>query len=155
MFSFTRRKRILELQPYMRRLCDLTAPNVRANEEERVENRYNRTIPTLLCPWTAAGPVLEQCEVVLTRDLSDRGIGLVTSAPLDDPRIVVAFWLSREQMEPWFFLGEVQHSQPLGSGLWSLGVRLTEYANDEYREQLRELQTRAASLLPPAPQFTA
>jgi hypothetical protein len=150
MFSFTRRKKAIDLNPYMRRLCDLTAPNIATLEQDRIENRYNRTLPVLLCPWIDEGPVVEQCTVVLTRDLSDRGVGLVVSDCPQTQRVVVAFWLSRQEMkEPWFFLGETHHAAPLGGGFWSLGVKLTEYANDDYREQLRHLLPRAAKLLPP------
>jgi hypothetical protein len=128
----------------------MTAPNVATAEQDRVENRYNRTFPALLAPWSDDGPEAETAVVVLTRDISDRGVGLVLRSPLDEQRVVVAFWLSREQMEePWFFLGEAQHAQPLGGGYWTIGVQLREYASDDYRDLLRPLRPLAVKLLPP------
>jgi hypothetical protein len=145
-------KKIVEAYPYLRRLCDLTTPNVSCSDEYgRSENRYNRTIPVLLCPWTNDAPLIDQAAIVLTKDIADGGLGLVVPHAHWSGNVALGFWLNEAVMsEPWFFLGAVQRSASFGGGYWCLGVELKEFANPEHGEALAPLHELARSLLPHA-----
>lgn len=150
MYSFTKRKQTVEIQPYIRRLCDLTTPNFPTLDGGRTEDRYNRTIPTLLCPWYVDHPVTEHCIIGLTSDLSDRGLGLVLHQPFRTGAVVIGFWLPQQGMcEPWFFFGNIHRNQAIGGGFWTLGIELIEFASPDYAETLAVLKGVAAKLAPP------
>lgn len=151
MFSFARRKPSVDLCPYVRRICDLTTPNLpNVDSSGRTENRSNRTIPTLLCPWENRGPAIDECTSCLTSDLSDRGVRLVLTQPLHAQQVVLGYWIDEDDMEePWFFLADVRRCQAVGGGFWNLGVELTDLAHVEFREEVAPLREFATQLLPP------
>ena len=150
MFSFTKNKKKTELAPKIRRLCDVTTNNCSSpGDTKRVDDRYFRTIPTLLCRWEHGSPVEDEWAIVLTRDLADHGLSLILVTPVDIDELVVGFWPSQADMnEPWFFIGRQRNIRPIGGGFWTMGVELTEFANEEYRCQLRALLPLAEKLLP-------
>lgn len=151
MFSFAQRKKVVDLCPRIRRLCDLTAPNrTTPFLQGRTENRYNRTIPTLLGPWQDNQATADECAVGLTCDISDRGVGLVFSQPFRADSVVVGYWVSSDVMaEPWFFLGNICHNDPIGGGFWKVGIELCEFANANHADSLAALKPLAARLLSP------
>lgn len=157
MFAFARRKKSLDVSPYIRRICDLTTPNLIAPDDSaRLDLRCNRTIPTLVVPWVETRPVTEQGLIALTRDLGDRSAGLVLSHPLRAETLVLGFWVTADDSEgPWFFFGTPRRTAPIGGGYWTLGVELTEFANPEYGEFLEPLLPLARKLLPPLAAATA
>ena len=151
MYSFTKRKKSVDLSPHVRRICDITTPNLAPISKGRSENRYNRAIPTLLGPWQDDQPLVEECVVGLTTDLSDRGVGLVLYQPFRADEVVIGYWVSSELMhDPMFFLGNVRRNQNIGGGFWIVGIEFTKYASAEYPETLAALFPSAASLLSPA-----
>jgi len=150
MYSFAKNKKTVDLFPYIRRICDLTTPNLATVTGGRSEDRFNRTIPTLIYPWENGRPSEDECSVCLTSDLADRGVRLVLAQPFHAERAVLGYWIGCEQMrEPWFFLGEVRRNQPIGGGFWSVGIKLTEFANEDYQQLLAPLTETASKLLPP------
>ncbi len=152
-FSFGARRRTMEVQRRMRRIADRTVPNHPhdPNVSDRSEDRYNRSIPLLICPWENGAPRREDHCYALTVDLSDTGAGLVMYKPYDGDEVVLAFWIPAIDMEePWYFLGRVQRNQPLGGGFWTLGVTLHEFANDEHRAALQSLVPLVEGLAPVA-----
>jgi hypothetical protein len=151
MFSFSSRKPSIDLCPYVRRICDLTTPNLpNVASVARSENRSNRAIPTLICPWENSKPVVDECSTCLTTDLSDRGARLVLPQPVHVEQVLLGYWIDEADMpDPWFFLGEVRRCQAAGGGFWNLGVELIELANNQYRDDLSPLREHAARLLPP------
>ncbi len=150
MFSFANHKKIVDLYPYIRQICDLTTPNLATMFAGRSEDRFNRTIPTLLCPWEDDRPVVDECAICLTSDLADRGVRLVLTQPFRAETVAVGYWIDAEHMcEPWFFLGEVRRNQPIGGGFWAVGIELTEFANTVHREAFADLRASAAKLLAP------
>jgi hypothetical protein len=150
-FSFTKSKKNVDLCPFIRRICDLTTPNLTASAElARVENRYNRAIPTLVMPWVATLPVVDRYVFGLTKDIADRGIGVILSEPFDAGELLLGFWLDSDEMhEPWFFSGSTRRCSPIGGGFWLLGVELAEFANPILMKQHDRLMPLAAKLLPP------
>ena len=156
MFSFGERKKTVDIQPYIRRLCDLTTPNLATTFEGRSENRYNRTIPTLLSPWKDDRPLGDECIIGLTSDVADRGVRLVLNQPFRADAVVVGYWISSDAMsEPYFFLGNIRRNQAIGGGFWAVGIELTEFANTNYNETLAVLEPLAAKLLSPVEVATA
>lgn len=151
MFSFATRKKLVDMQPHLRRICDLTAPNnAAAAGLPRTENRYNRSIPALLAPWEEHRPVPDRGVVAITRDLSDRGVGLILTHPVEASDVVVGFYLASDVMqEPWFFRGMISRCDAMGGGFWLLGIELVEYMNEQWRDELEPLFGRAQKLLPP------
>jgi hypothetical protein len=152
MFSFTKSKKTVELSPYVRRICDLTTPNNTSSPElDRVENRYNRSIPTLIVPWDANRPIVDGLVIGITRDIADHGIGLVLSEPFQADDVLLGFWVDAAQMsDPWFFLGKTRRCSAVGGGFWTLGVELIEFANARFAKEVELLRPTASKLLPPS-----
>ena len=139
------------LQKYLRRVTDLTTPN-RAGAPSclRVEDRYNRAIPTLLVPWEGDRVDRTRCAMVLTRDISEHGIGLITHHPLRVSEVVLAYWLSFDDAhEPWFFRGAIQWEEAMGGGFWAIGVELAEFMNTHRRTDVELLVPMTRKLVPP------
>ncbi len=158
MFSFAEHKKSVDLQPYIRHLCDITTPNLAIVTafDGRSENRYNRTIPTLLSPWQDDRPLVDECIIGLTSDMADRGVRLVLNQPFPADTVIVGYWISSDTMpEPWFFLGNIRRNQAIGGEFWAVGIELTEFANTNYNETLAVLKPLAAKLLAPVEVATA
>lgn len=152
MFSFSQRKKAVELSTHMRRICDLTTPNLVSIgvSESRASKRLNRSIPTLFCPWEDGEPILDECAIVLSSDISDGGVGLILNQPIRCETVVLGYWVRRSKMpEPAYFLGLAKRLQSIGGGFWTLGVELTEFANPSYGRQLAPMHRCAECLLPP------
>ena len=152
MFSFNDRKKLLKVKGYLARICDCTSPNLAApgGDEERAENRHNRCIPTLICPWENDKPCVRESTMVLTKDLTEIGIGIVAHQPIRAEQVLVGLWSDeRVAKQPWFFIGDVRRNTPLGGGFWVLGVALTEFANDNYRDVLHDVMPLARRLRTP------
>lgn len=143
------RKKVVDLSGYVRRICDLTIPNRPFDGDQgRVDDRYNRTLPVLIAPWSHDRPHHEQCLFATTRDLSDGGTSVVTAESLSGD-VVVGFWLPNDDWtEPWFFLGDVARSTALGGGFWVTGIGFTEFANTEHRPILGPMMRLAEQLSP-------
>ena len=155
MFSFTKRKKTVDLNPYIRRLCDLTTPNLATEIEGRSENRYNRCIPTLVSPWQNDRPLVDECAIGLTSDMADRGVSLVLNQPFRADTVVVGYWIACDAMcEPWFFIGDIRRNQAIGGGFWAVGIELAEFANSDHVESLAELKPLAAKLRSPVDAVT-
>lgn len=158
MFSFSSRKKTVELHSHLRRVADLTVPNLQlsSTESPRSETRYNRRIPVLICPWEHGKLVLDDGAFALAADLSDNGVGLVMHQPYRCCEVVVGFWVpSSDIEEPWYFLGQSHRNVSIGGGFWTLGVELKEFANSEHRTRLKPLARFAERLLPVTPANTA
>ncbi len=150
MFSFAKNKKTVDIYPYVRRICDLTTPNLATVTAGRSEDRFNRTIPTLICPWENGYPANHESSVCLTSDLADRGVCLVLNQPFRAEHVVLGYWIAGGEIrDPWFFLGQVRRNRAIGGGFWSVGVELTEFANSNHQRALAPLHEAAASLLPP------
>ena len=154
MFSFKARKKQVDIWPHLRRIVDLTATVFPIPGESRTENRYNRTIPVLLCPLENGRPVEDRSEFVITRDICDRGVGVILNHSFDAEEAVVGFSVPSEGAnEPLFFRGATQSNTAIGGGFWLLGVELQEFMNPDHREVLERLVPLTAELCPPlAPQ---
>lgn len=156
MFSFSKNKKTIELSPYIRRICDLTTPNMTSSPELlRVENRYNRAIPTLLCPWVSGRPILDSGIIGVTKDIADHGVGLILTQEFHAEEVLLGFWVSHAEMEePWFFVGTPRRCCAVGGGFWTLGVELREFATENHAREVAPLRKIAEKLLPPCEPVT-
>ncbi|MFW6170708.1 MAG: hypothetical protein ACODAD_09480 [Planctomycetota bacterium] len=151
MLSIFSRKQRVQCHPFVRKICDMTAPNMPRVDEGRRERRYNRSIPVIVCPWENDELVTDRCVVAITKDISDQGLSVILRHALDGDQMIIGFWLPAADMEePWYFRAKRTSACPLGCGFWQIGFELQEYMTQQYREKLAELQPAARQLLPPA-----
>jgi len=151
MFEFDRRRQALDVIPRrIRRLLDLTADAIFADDEPRRQSRrFSRLMPALLAPWQDDGPISKDACFVLTRSISDTGVGLILSNRFESPELCLGVMIVRDgTAETCFFLGTSRHLSPIGGGFWSLGVHLTACASETCPEKLRPLRRLAAQLTP-------
>jgi hypothetical protein len=129
MFKFAANSTMVQVQSRIRRIVDLTVPNLSAElHDDRVETRNNRTLPAFLCPWERNRPRLDEHTFVVTKDLSSDGVALVLAQPFRVQDVLLGFWLNVDVMDqPYLFLGQTQNLQELGGGFWTLGAQLTEF----------------------------
>lgn len=151
MFSFITRKKTVDFQRYIRRLINRTMPNSDLSNTQRQENRHNRVIPALVCPLRDNTPILADVAIAITKDISDQGVGLIMSAPYRVSDVVVGVFGPADLalQEPWFFRGRAQRNVAIGGGFWLLGIRLTEFMNEDWRGQLAPLFPLAEELRTP------
>ena len=149
MFSFVKHKKDNEVfGRQIRRICDLTTVKFLDDDNQRIDNRYNRLIPTLLCPWENDSPVVSDSMYVLTKDLSKHGAGLLLTQPLRMESVVLTFCLDADDpAQPLSFLGSVQYNSGIGGGFWIAGIALTQFANEKYSDELCALKPLAAKLI--------
>ena len=148
---FTRAKgEQYQLQGYLRRICDLTSPNLPRQDEFRGLNRQNRTIPILLTPWEDGMPVVSDTATALTKDISDHGLCVTLSQPFRCEEAVVGFWLPQVQdYNPWFFLSLVRQHVSIGGGFWAMGLEAVELLTVSSGSELARLLPLVKQLLPP------
>ncbi|MFQ5731515.1 MAG: hypothetical protein ACE5KM_06135 [Planctomycetaceae bacterium] len=150
MFEFRDRKTVNDVGKYIRHICDRTAPNNGA-DNGRKDNRHNRSIPTLLCPFVDRTPVVGNCATVITKDFSNRGVGLLLHQPLREERFILGYYLDAgDPSQPWFFTSVIRTTHPIGGGYWIAGAEFSEFLNDSHADVLDDLKSPAAKLLPPA-----
>lgn len=148
MFSFSSNKKRRVLEKYVRRLADITTPNIHLIAEElREHTRQNRVLPTMLVPWENGAPLVNDSAMVLLKDISDHGVGLVLNQPFHARRVLIAVWPEEEET-PWFFLGEVKQNSPIGGGFWVVGVMLTDVFHDTHPAGLEQLLPLVERLSP-------
>jgi hypothetical protein len=144
MFFGRRKPEQVQVQGFLRRICDLTSPNLPHVDDARGDSRQNRTIPVFVAPWYAGKPDLEGATAALTRNISDQGLSVTLSKRADLQEVAVGFWLPRLTNDAWFFLGVVRHNIPIGGGFWALGIEITERLS---AAQSASLQGLAVELL--------
>jgi hypothetical protein len=154
MFSFESRQKNVAIQSRIRRLLDLTVPNLPLSDglqTDRVEDRHNRVLPALLCAWEHQQPVADSFTFVVTKDIASEGVGLLLVQPFRAKEVLLAFCLEEEVMEePWFFLGRSQSLRKVGAGFWTLGIQLTEFAGSGCHGKFANLSPLIDQLLPSA-----
>jgi hypothetical protein len=140
MYSFERRKKSTQVQSHIRRLLDLTVPNLpKGPKLSRSEDRGTRVLPALLCPCEKNRPVVEDCTYVLTRDFASEGVGVLLTQPFRAVDVFITFWLDAVMDEPWYFLGSCHGLRRFGGGYWALGIRLSQLVEHDRKNTLRPL----------------
>ncbi len=134
MFSFTARRKKQDVSLFMRRIIDLTSPNRPRADDGRHDLRYNRSIPVVCCPWRKNRPDTSQVTVGITKDLTDVGMGVITTCDLEADKIAVMIELDNSDApEPWMFVGEVRQKTNLPGGCSLYGIELVRLLNGDTR----------------------
>ncbi len=139
----------VQLQATLRRICDLTSPNLPRLDESRSEGRQNRIIPVLLTPWEDGIATVEETTTALTKDLSDSGLSLTLPGPFRVQEIALGFWVPDDEFasHAFFLLGHTRESVPIGGGFWGLGV---ETVRQLKHAEVEELIPLVEKRLPPS-----
>ena len=144
MDAFQLRRKQTEVWKLVRRIIDVSAPNMPPTAgENRSQTRYNRAIPMLLVPWENGELLVGESVYTLSKDYSDNGVCLLPHRPFMALNVVCGFWIDG----PVFLMGEVRSRAPIGGGFWQLGVQLTQVIPPGDVEALIPL---AEDLAPPA-----
>jgi len=145
MYSFEENSKQIEVRGLAQRISNATIPNrPKADSRDRVDDRYNRSLSTVLLPWADGKAVIGAPLYAVTKDISEVGLSLVLREPAVPPQMVCGFWLDA----PYFVRAELRHSEPIGGGFWQVGIEMTELftlADQDDHEQLEQL---AANLDP-------
>ena len=151
MLFLKKRRQTIDLAPYMRRIIDLTTPNLPSQGNVgRTENRYNRSIPVLVTGWTEKGDVTKPVTFGVTKDLTDKGISVILFGELELSHVMVGFWLSAQHAEtPLFCLGHCLRQQAIGGGFNLWAIELYEFATETYASKIQKIMPLANQLLPP------
>lgn len=156
MFNFRSSKVEVEVAPFIRRIVDLTTPDRPVAEDCRLDRRYNRTLPVVLCPALNGTPNLRESVMALTQDLCDRGIGLTTLEPIPEGEYYVSIWPNNsEQQEPVHFRCDARDSRQIAHGFWATGMQILEVMNANGRFEtggLTKLAQRALREYQPQPE---
>ncbi len=139
---------------YLREIIVQSKPSVSlgADPNERTYERYERVLPALVVPVKQEDLALDDFELLVSQDLSDLGISLLSNDILDYQHLVVGLWHdnrrapSYEQHDPIFVLGEKKSCKSIGGGFLQTGVRFKQLYED--REHLDRLRSLADNLLP-------
>ncbi len=152
LFSFGARNDAVEVGRHLSRLSDLTIPNDPGTSKlDRFENRNNRSLPALLCPWEKGKPIVSKAMLVITKDVADRGVGLILNQRFDPINVMIGLHVQPVTgQEPWFFLGAKRSEVPIGSGFWSMGVEIKTFLKLDERPELAPLLPIAQKLLSPS-----
>lgn len=132
MFNFNRDKKRIELGVYMRRVADLTSPNLAPlSGDYRTDGRCNRSMPVLIVPYLDAKLHLEEASFAVSKDICDHGLSLLTCQPYPLTTVILGLCLSgphlgHAQAESFFLLGDVRQCSEIGGGYWQIGIELTE-----------------------------
>ena len=140
MFSFRKRKVVVDATPHMRRIIDLTTPNLLVQDEERHDRRYNRALAACICPWENGKADHQSMTLGITKDVSDLGVCVLTTTPLGDHDLALAFLVETNAVgELSFFRATIQRERIL-VGFIEYGLSLSEYLNDNHVVETRELE---------------
>ena len=139
----------VQLRATLRRICDLTSPNLPRIDESRGEGRQNRCIPVLLTPWEDETPIVDETTTALTKDISDGGLSLTLPGPFRVQEIAIGFWVPDDdyQSHAFFLLGHTRESVPIGGGFWGLGI---ETIRPLRNTEVEELLPMVVKRLPPS-----
>jgi len=152
MYSFERNKPRVELQAYVRKIADLTTPNLPFSlDHARADDRQNRVLPVLVLPRSGSDVTLDEPAFAVTKDICDNGISVVSSTRLDMEDALIVVWLAVPhhdiiESEPFLFFGTVRQCTDIGGGYWQIGLEMTEVVKS--RKLVRRIEPLAERLLP-------
>lgn len=98
----------------------------------RTEDRVNLTRAVRIVPYVDGRLVMDDAFATVTKELSTNGISVVLKYPVGyDEAVVGINW----EGTMTFIHAHVRHQDPLGAGLWHLGLEFDEvFPADKYPE---------------------
>ncbi len=128
--SLFARKKQIDASPKLRRIMDMTVPNRPVSNETRGDNRYNRSLPALVCPWDGRSPRVDAHVVGVVQDLSDGGMSvLFQDAPKHKEYLVTLFLSNEEGAEIFQFICEVRDARKFAGNWVLVGFLVTSCAD--------------------------
>jgi hypothetical protein len=108
-----------------------------AADGPRTEDRVNLTRAVRIVPYVNGRLVMDASFATVTKELSTSGISVVLKYPVGfDEAVVGVNW----EGTMTFIHSFVRHQDPLGAGLWHLGLEFDEIVPAEKYPQLKELR---------------
>ena len=129
------RKQNNNAAPFIRKIIDLTTPNLTMSNDMRHSRRYNRCLPVVFSPWSNKGHDPEQIGIGVTSDMSDEGFAIITQADMIYRELVVAFYLDGEMDVPWYFHSTVRTNRSLIPSFDLVGLEIIEFLNEKNRKK--------------------
>jgi hypothetical protein len=115
------RRAQLEVGTILRRLLDKSASDIPPGAEEaRLTRRCKRVFPVFVVPWAEGTPDFRDAMLATTSELSDYGIGVVLSRPLQVPDLVIGMLVEQES---FLLRGELKGCRSMGAGFWHVGIQ--------------------------------
>jgi len=149
MFSFSKRKKIVEAAPKLRKLIDLTCPNLPASNEDRSSRRYNRSIPVMLTDWEpGADPTFENYGLGFTTDISDKGFCILTQfVPKQHENILALYTTQDDIKEFWFFHVSFMSYRREPQNYLRIGYSVLEFLNEDFKSITNRLIPKLEELM--------
>lgn len=122
-FKSKERKR-KEAQGFLAKIMNNNCPRLDVSGAEgRGEQRMNLALAVYVVPVRDGKPDVNGAFSTVTKEISSSGMSLVCTDPKDDREFVVAV--------PWdgfttHFWTTIKHQNPLGAGLWQVGVQVDQ-----------------------------
>lgn len=134
--------------PTIRRIVDVTTPNKPVPNDARLEMRYNRTLPAIICPSHRGTPDLDSLVIAISQDFSDRGMSAITFEPLEGEEFFFTVWPFDDSFsEPAHFRCSKRASVAIAQRIWSNRFRVEELMNRENRRVVDKLTAVAVKVL--------
>ncbi len=130
------RKQNKNAAPFIRKIIDLTTPNLTMSNDLRHSRRYNRCLPVVFSPWSHKGHDPEQIGIGVTSDMSDEGFSIITQADMIYQELVVAFYRDGEMDFPWYFHAAVRTNRSLIPSFNLVGLEIIEFLNEQHAKKL-------------------
>ncbi len=139
MFKFARKKKGEDAAPFLRRIIDRSISTSSLHQDNRLENRYNRTFSLMFAPWCPKnGPDIENIGVGITKDLSDHGCSFLSLQEITGD-VVMTFLLDDEIASKILcFHGELRRERVLLKGLYEYGFEISSVLSSKHSSQLVE-----------------
>lgn len=103
----------------------------------RNEDRINLTRAVRVIPYVDGRLMMNASFATVTKELSTSGIAVVLKYPVGfDEAIVGVNW----EGTMTFILSHVRHQDPLGAGMWHLGLEFVELFPIDGHPELREVR---------------
>ena len=150
MFSFSKRKKVVEAAPKMRKLIDMTSPNLSLGRNEvRHTRRYNRCIPAIISDWDEKkGPDMKDIGFGFITDISDSGLCLLGKYCPKTKDSVIGVYIEQADMpEPFFFHAQFRGYRKEPLDYLRLGFSVEEYLNENYGNLLVDFHNQMVDLL--------
>ncbi len=140
LFSFARNKKVVDAQPFIRRILDLTAPNRLRQNKSRSEVRNFRSLDIAFCPFAEKVVRNDLSCIGFTRDLRDRGASFVTTVDVNCAEIILCFFFDKFVSDhPFYFRAIVRRKRELLFNMVEYGVEIVEYFDANTRDDLKAL----------------
>lgn len=113
----------MEVQSLMLKLLNTHCADVDAlREGPRQETRVNLSIVMLVVPCEGGRPQVDRAFSAVTKEVSTTGVSLILNEPMGLDEVFLGFRLESEMK---FLRARAKHLNPMGAGIYQVGLSLT------------------------------